>query len=384
MRILHCCLSSFYIDNYSYQENILPKMHQLQGHDVTILASTEIFINNSNIGYTIPGSYYTKENIPITRIPYIKWLPQSICKKLRIYSGIKRVIENFKPDIIFIHGPQFMSIRKIKNYAKANSDVIIYVDSHSDFINSGKSFLSRKILHGIIYKWCAKKIEPFTRKFYGVLPIRVDFLTQVYGVPAHKVELLVLGADHTEVDLARKDEIRKNIREGLNIKENEFVLITGGKIDVRKRIDVLMQMIIDLKKQDMVLIVFGKSSAELKDRIKKLATSNSIRFIGWIPSEKVYDYFLSADLGIFPGTHSVLWEQAVGVGLPCIFKKWNGMQHVDLHGNCLFFEKEDELGELILSLYNNRRKLLGMKEVAEEKGMHEFSYFEIAKRAIEE
>ncbi|MEO8853266.1 MAG: hypothetical protein ABI359_05780, partial [Ginsengibacter sp.] len=73
-----------------------------------------------------------------------------------------------------------------------------------------------------------------------------------------------------------------------------------------------------------------------------------------------------------------------GVGLPCIFKKWMGIQHVDLNGNCLFFEDENDLKDLILLLYNDRNKLMQMKNVAEEKGLREFSYYEIAKRAIEE
>ena len=384
MKILHCCLASFYIDNYSYQENILPKMHKLQGHDVAILASTEVFINNSIIGYTKSGHYATSENIPITRVPYVKWLPKFICKKLRIYSGINPVIKNFNPDIIFIHGSQFISIVNIASYMQKNPHVRIYVDGHTDFINSGKNWVSKNILHGIIYKWCTKTIEPFAKKFYGVLPIRVNFFRDVYGIQASKVELLVLGADHTVVDFANKDQIRKNIREKLNIKENDFVIITGGKIDTRKRIDILMQNVIDIKILDIVLIVFGTAVKEIESIIKELALSNSIRFIGWIASDKVYDYFLSADLAIFPGTHSVLWEQAVGVGLPCVFKKWEGMQHVDLKGNCLFFEKENELKNIILSLYYNKELLLKMKAVAEEKGMQEFSYYEIAKRAIQE
>ena len=41
MRILHLCLSCFYIDGYNYQENILPRINHEDGHDVRILASTE-------------------------------------------------------------------------------------------------------------------------------------------------------------------------------------------------------------------------------------------------------------------------------------------------------------------------------------------------------
>ena len=49
MKILHCCLAAFYIDNYGYQENILPKIHQIHGHEVKIVASTETFIDDKNL-----------------------------------------------------------------------------------------------------------------------------------------------------------------------------------------------------------------------------------------------------------------------------------------------------------------------------------------------
>jgi 1,2-diacylglycerol 3-alpha-glucosyltransferase len=386
MKILHCCLAAFYIDNYGYQENILPRMHQMQGHEVSILASTETYVGNSELGYVAPSSYFTNDGIPITRVAYSKWLPEIVMRKLRVYKGISRVIKNFEPDIIFIHDCQFISIIEIASYVRKHPEVRVYVDGHTDLINSGTNWLSLKIQHGIIYKWCAKKIEPFTTKFYGVLPIRVDFYKDIYGIPAEKIELLVMGADHTLVDLDKRDDIRKRIRDELNMDENDFVIVTGGKIDRRKRIHTLMRAVNDLQIKDIRLIVFGVANNEMKAEIEELAKSASIKYIGWVDSIKTYDYFLASDLAFFPGTHSVLWEQAVGVGLPGIFKRWEGMQHVDLNGNCLFIDSDDlaEIREKILLVYENRNLLVQMKKVAMERGIKEFSYYEIAKRAIEE
>lgn len=386
MRILHCCLADFYIDNYGYQQNILPRMHRSQGHEVAILASTETYVDHAMLGYLKPSSYHTKDGLPISRIPYTKLMPHLLAKKLRIYNGVSKALEKFKPDIIFLHGCQFISIKEFASYAKNHLNVRIYVDIHSDFINSARNWLSRNILHGIIYKWCANKINPYTSKFYGTLPIRMEFLRKVYGISPEKIELLVLGTDDSVVDLDKKDEIRKSIRKTLSIKENDFVLVTGGKIDHLKNIHVLMKAVNELQKEDIKLIVFGEPNQQMKPEIDILKNSSSIRYIGWVPSEKVYDYFFAADLGFFPGTHSVLWEQATGVGLPCVFKKWDGIQHVDLNGNCLFINAADikEIREKILFLYQENDLLLNMRQVAMDKGVPEFSYFEIAKRAIAE
>ena len=217
MRILHCCLAAFYIDNYSYQENILPRMHKLQGHDVAILASTETFIDNAVLGYLKPSSYQTKESIPVTRLPYTKWLPHKIALKLRIYEGISEVLNSFKPDIIFLHDCQFIGIVEITSYARRNPKLIIYVDGHTDFSNSARTWVSKNILHRIIYKWCARKINPYVKKFYGTLPARVDFFIDIYGISPEKVELLVMGADLSAIDLNKRDEIRSAIRNSLKI-----------------------------------------------------------------------------------------------------------------------------------------------------------------------
>ena len=78
MKILHCCLAAFYIDNYGYQENILPKIHTLQGNEVKIIASTETYQKNNVLGYVRPSNYINENQIPVVRLPYIKWLPHHL------------------------------------------------------------------------------------------------------------------------------------------------------------------------------------------------------------------------------------------------------------------------------------------------------------------
>ena len=140
MKILHVCLAAFYIDNYSYQENILPRMHKKMGHDVRILASTETYINGKTLGYISASEYENEDSIRVKRIPYVSYLPLKIAKKLRIYSGVYESLCEFKPDFIFLHDVQFLSISQIVRYLKENPNVRIVVDGHTDFINSYISF----------------------------------------------------------------------------------------------------------------------------------------------------------------------------------------------------------------------------------------------------
>lgn len=386
MRILHCCLAAFYIDNYGYQENFLPKMHKLQGHDVKILASTETFIDKMNLGYLKPGSYINEYNIPVTRIPYVWWLPHLIAKKLRYYPNVYNQIADFEPDIIFLHDVQFLSIKNIVRYVKNNKNVIVYADGHTDFNVSARNWLSKNILHKIIYRYCAKLIEPYLKKFYGVLPIRVEFIKNIYKISPKKLDLLVMGGDLTNIDFSRKNEIRSLIRNEINIGYNDFLIITGGKIDSFKNVHYLMTSVNEIANKNIKLIVFGNIDKELKLLFEELSKSEFIRYIGWKTTDEVSDYFLASDLAFFPGRHSVLWEQSAALGLPGVFKKWDGIQHLDVGGNALFLDdvNVESIKQIIKKIYDDKPLFDNMKKVAIERGISYFSYFEIAKRAIEQ
>lgn len=313
-------------------------------------------------------------------------MPHRIARKLRAYQGLAYELEAFSPDVLFLHDLQFLSIRTVARYAESHPDVTVYVDGHTDFVNSARNWISRRILHGIVYRYCAWRIAPHVRKFYGVLPARVEFLQTMYGIPVEKTELLVLGADDAAIDLSRREAIRASVRRSLGIGPDDLVLVTGGRIDRRKSIHRLLRSFPRIAEANVKLILFGTPDVEMEEEITALSRHPSILSVGWIPAEKVYEYFVAADLGVFPGTHSVLWEQAVGVGLPCVFRRWNGIDHVNVGGNCVFLDTDDEadIAATIMGIVRDPELLAAMRQVAMTHGVEEFSYSEIAKRALAE
>ena len=384
MKIMHCCLAAFYIDNYGYQENILPKIHKMQGHDVYIVASTENYLEDKTLGYSEARSYINEDGIPVTRLPYVSWLPAKITRKLRMYVGLTEELENFKPEVIFLHDVQFLDVIKIVAYVKRNPETKVFADGHTDFINSARNWVSKHILHKVIYKWCAKKLEPHVEKFFGVTPLRAQFFSEVYGIDKSKVDVLVMGYDDSEIDKKDPQVITTKIREKFNIKNSDFLIITGGKIDERKKIHVLIESLIELNLPNVKLLVFGTPTPEMDEKIKDLCCHPSIIYAGWSSQTEICDYLVSADLAFFPGTHSVIWEQAVGLGVPAVFKKWSGMTHIDVGGNCVLLDKgdKDEIKKVILSFTSDEQRLKTMSKVAQTKGKTTFSYREIAKKAI--
>ena len=385
MKILHCCLACFYIDNYGYQENILPRQHKLQGHEVEILASTETYISNTKLSYGEPASYMSTDGIPVVRVAYGKYLPHFIMRKLRIYEGIYQEIDRFNPDIIFVHDCQFIDIRHIARYSKKNPHVKIFVDCHTDFINSAKNWLSKNILHKVIYRFCAKTIEPYATKFYGVLPARCDFLNVVYGIAREKIDLLSFGGEDNKIDLSKRDKVRKRICTELCLNDDDFILVTGGKLDKHKNTANLIDALELIGSKRAKLIIFGSLMDDVKYEIEGKLNNSNVKYVGWIDADKAYDYFIGADLVVFPGLHSVLWEQAVACGVPCVFRDMEGFHHVDTGGNCAFLKNgsTEEIAQVLKDTITNQETYNEMRRNALG-GANRFFYSEIARRSIQD
>ena len=379
MKIVHLCLSCFYIDGYSYQENLLPKYHQFMGNEVGIIASLMSFDSNGDRIYLPHGSVYKNEcGIQVSRLDFKK--PARLSKILRMYKSTYQSIKEFAPDIIFMHGVQFKDVSEVIKYMKKHPNVKLFVDNHSDFSNSATNWISKNIQHKILWRYYAKKLEPYVEKFYGVLPARVDFLINMYGLPKEKVELLVMGADDELVEKAEHPAVKKKIREKCNINQDDFLIMTGGKIDSwKKQTLLLMDAVNQINNPKVKLVVFGSVTEELKSEVEKRC-SDSVQYIGWIKAEDSYEYFAASDLVVFPGRHSVFWEQVAGQGIPMICKWWEGTTHVDCGGNVLFL-KEDEV-EVIKNAINTVQNNYSIFKSSAEKARSTFSYKDIAKRSI--
>lgn len=380
MRILHCCLACFYIDNYSYQENILPRYHKLMGHEVRIVASTESFDKNGLITYVEPKRYTNEDGIDVVRLPYVKCLPDKVVKKLRRYKGLWDELIAFEPEFIFIHDIQFLDIDIIKKYAKTHK-VKIVADCHADFSNSARNFISKNILHGVVYKHCANLIEPYVTKFYGVLPARVDFLKNVYKLPADKVDLLVMGSEDRKAEAAMDSERISENRAKYGVDSSDFLIVFGGKIDKYKtQVLMLMDAVNSMTDNSVKLLVFGSIVPDMKEEVER-RYSDKVKYLGWANSDQSYDYFGMADVVCFPGRHSVYWEQVAGMGIPLIVKRWDGTTHVDVGGN-VFFLDSDGVKEIQDAINTVRQNYRSYKEVAIQ-GKNTFMYSKIAERCLD-
>ena len=389
MKIVHICLAGLYMSGWGYQDNLIAKYHKKEGHEVFVIANKYVYDNEGNYERTDKSEEEDINGVKIIR------LSQKGNKMLKgpaervHYIGLYDAIAKIGPDVIFLHNPQILDTGDIARYMKESisSGVKLFIDSHSDYSNSARNFLSKHILHGIIWRGKVKKLIPYTEKFFGVLPARVDFLIERYHTPKDKTELLVMGMDDEIAEETTGSDEIQSLKSRLNISDDDFVIISGGKIDHAKRQTMLLiQAVRQIDNPHIRLILFGSVVDDMKAEFEKECDADErISYIGWLQASETYKYFAASKLAVFPGRHSVMWEQVAGQGIPMICKYWEGTTHVDVGGNVKFLYNDsvEEIKDMLVNITEHPEEYQKMYDAAK-KGKDTFSYRRIAKQAINE
>ncbi|PUB28530.1 glycosyltransferase involved in cell wall biosynthesis [Elizabethkingia sp. YR214] len=377
MRVLHVCLCSQFNEDLAYQENSLIKYHRLLGHEVSVI-TTVMALNDTGVEVELqPGKYISKFGYPIYRLKH------KGIKKLRRYHDFENQLKLVDPEFVFVHGTQFVDVKKLVDFCK-NSNIRMIADNHADYYNSGQSWFSLNILHKVLWKYTTKYLVNYSQLIFGVSPVRCEFLHKVYGIPLNRIQLLPLGADDFQIEDVKKKLNVQNVKEKYGI-NGEFVIVTGGKIDKNKNFIELLKAINLIENQERIkLLVFGTIYPDVLEEIENLKFSNKFVTIGWLEPEGIYELFLIADLNIFIGSHSVLWEQAVACGIPTIFKRINGMEHINVCENSILIDNPSEykhVSEWINTLMDDKEFYKTLKKNSMEAAKY-FSYSEISKKAL--
>jgi 1,2-diacylglycerol 3-alpha-glucosyltransferase len=387
MKIVHLCLSGPYNDNWGYQDNLLPLYQQKLGHDVTVIATNTMHGPKGPIVQCDEGDYRLENGLRIIRVS-VKPL---ITKKLGQaygYFHVYNLLKSLKPDYIMVHGlVSITALQAIKYKKKINPNCIIVAYTHTDYNNSPQKNTLKNKMYFLSLVLLNKITAKHYKRIFGVTPWRVAYANDVYRIPLEKIDLLPLGGDTDIIEWNKQEEIRTLTRNKYSVNNSDFVVASGGKMDEEKNIHNLIKAIGETNKSNVKLIIFGSIADEYREKITHLLNQykKQVNYVGFLTTSEIYKLFIATDLAVFPGGHSVLWEQAIACGVPTIFKWWPKMEYLDLGGNTIFLEKADyqEIKSLIETLEVNRSRLEEMRVVAQTNGYEVFSYRKIAQKSLE-
>lgn len=382
MNIVHIVPSAPYNDYWGYQDNLLPKYQLKLGHSVTVLTTTQLH-KDGGIAETEPADYRLNDGERIIRLRQRQY-PHPALTRLFTKLDVYPLLRELRPDFIFFHGLISRTILDVVRYVRNDNPACVVVqDNHLDYNIGSHSTGLKLLLSRGYYRMLNRRSIPWVSRVYGVTPWRKTYAEDYFQIPPEKTDVLIMGADDEKIDFAHREQIRAGIRKQYGFADGDFVLVTGGKIDANKRITLLMKACQGMK--GVKLLIFGNVQQDVKAEFDALlAASDNIVYIGWIDSDKVYDYFFAADLVCFPGQHSVLWEQACASKVPCVFEKWEGMDHVDNGGNSDFVSPVtvETLREKVEALRFTER-YEQMKQAALSEKTDVYLYSRIAEKSLE-
>ena len=370
MKIIH--ISQYYNDGYGYQENILPYYQKLLGHEVIHITSDRMssFVP---IEKRIVGTkeYYENE-IKIIRLPIIG----EFKGRFVMFKGLYRILEKEKPDYIFHHGLTSPSLLECIKYKKKYS-TFLAADNHADLNISGRNKVWLWGYYKNFWGRILKKNYKYIDLIFGVTPLRSMFPVKYLYAPIDKIRFLPIGADTRNIPKENVFELR----EKYDFDKNELIIVTGGKITKRKRMDKILDAFRMIESENVKLIIFGKIFD--KDFEKKMIKTKNVKYLGWLDRKKTLEVLKLADIAIWNTQHTTLIEDAIASETPLILRYYGSTAHfIDRNGLYLYSNSVKEIYEKIKLVVENREILNKMKN-ASVKMSNLLSYENVAKESLE-
>lgn len=390
MKIVH--VMNWYIPDMGYQENFLPAEQQKLGHDVYIITSDRVPLYQGfekNVGKIVKnriiGTGESKENeVTIYRLPTIFEAKNG---GIVAFRGIGPKLSEIKPDIVHAHNPYNLATLASVFFCK-KIGYKLFIDDHSNTQNYHLDSFLKKIYINLIKFF----YNLYDRDVSGWMPVSEPakkILQDNLKVSSNKIQIIPLGISTQR--FFQSLDLRVKTREELSLKKDEFLLITSGKFDDTKDIDILIMAFSKVLSQNrnVKLLIIGNGPSIYMEKLKKIIKEHEIEnfvfFKDFVKNRDLPGFYNAADIGIWPGTHTITAVESLATGLSVIIPN-DDLSYKIIFDNqaALGFERKniESLANSILFLMNNPDKKTTIMENALSLATNQLSWEIIAKETI--
>jgi glycosyltransferase involved in cell wall biosynthesis len=230
-----------------------------------------------------------------------------------------------------------------------------------------------------------RQIAKYSSKIIVMSNRAVRFLTNIYGIPIEKIQLI----EHGVPDLEAKDD--NPVKNSLAFK-NKKVLFTFGLISRNKGLETVIEALpkIVAENPDVMYVILGtthpgvirNSGEEYRDSLKKLSrklnVEDNLTFINkFVSEEELFDFLTAADMYITPYLNeaqitSGTLSYAIGSGAAVISTPyWHAQELLaDNRGKLFDFKDSDSLARIVNELFEDKERLKLLQSNAYEYGLH--------------
>ncbi|MBR3378167.1 glycosyltransferase [Candidatus Saccharibacteria bacterium] len=243
---------------------------------------------------------------------------------LNCYRTIKRVLDDFQPDIIHDQTPGPVALAVFR-YAKKNDIPLVSTDhAYPDNLTQQLKLprAAKKPINAMMNKYFVSFLK---RSEYATMPTEqavADLIPQKRKPFKVPVEALSNG-----IDLSRfaKGKANPEIYEEYNIPKTKPIVLYVGRVDPEKSLDILMSAFIKAheKVPDAHLVVVGDGTArpKLEAQIEKAGLSDHAHFLGRVIGDNLPQLYRTGTVFAITSkteTQSIVLMEAMASGLPCV------------------------------------------------------------------
>ncbi|MEH1008502.1 glycosyltransferase family 4 protein [Winogradskyella sp. ECml5-4] len=284
----------------------------------------------------------------------------SLEDRIVYYEGIKRLIRKEKPDVVitFMHFELFKKLCKV--YPKAKH---IYFFRSTDLkLRLGKENIDFLLKNSSGF--LANTKSPINE---------LKSLTPKLKFPAETIYNSVNLSDFSD---RISEDLSRQYRKQFNLLPNDFVIGYAGRLSEEKSLLELFEAIHYLKNKglNVHLLIAGSLKIETTPNhhyydeminYAKEKLASQVHFLGWLPNEKLYEFYNALDIGVllskYSEGNSMFLLESLSMGTPMIVTRIGGNLEMITDGeNGFLIEIEDVKKNLIQKLetiINNKQQL---------------------------
>ncbi len=339
------------------QHNLVLELRK-RGHEVGVIAP----------GFNYKSTVEKEDGTTIFRTKGIK-LPLYMKGRYHFslfpYFQVKKIIKNFKPDIVNICSPYPIGI---SSYICARRlDIPIVGSIHilpDNMITPFHKFKNQK------------RIENYSWKYLIYFFNLVDWATIPTKTGAEMYKERGLNTNITPISNGLKTEVFNPKNEGEYLRKKfglpkENIILCTGRINEEKNLDVLIRAIPNvIKKIDAHFLIVGsggdykQSLIKLTEELKVNGNTTFTDFLDWDDYPNIYSI---ADIFAMPSEaelQSLVTMEAVASGLPVVVVNKGALPELASNNNGLVFESKNskQMAECIVKILTDKKLKKNMGE----------------------
>lgn len=289
-----------------------------------------IFVSDISVAaYSDPGFGCKIEwDVPLLdgyRHVFLKalWGRRKLSFMLPTVTGLKGILSNFCPDLIWVHGWVHWTLIQAINYGSSHGIPVAIrgeIGSHAEDVHGIKRQIKDRFL-----KWLLARVD----YYLAIGTANADYYRS-RGIPDERIFMMPYAVDNdyfsTQTSKARESVTA--VREKLEFESGRSIILYAGKLSARKRPSLLLEAYRRLRDerghdQSLPYLVYvgdGEELDALKARVQEVQLTD-VRFSGFINQRALPSYYAMSDIFVLPADKEpwgLAVNEAMAASLPVI------------------------------------------------------------------